>query len=198
MGSTCPGARVCLLIAGQAVSFPLHLLGRERLIRSLTDASLPPPPQAVPPEAGLLRPACLLLAPPPSFMALPPGSLPGVLGTTASYPFAWLPLLLPPTAFSCPRRKQGRCGKVTGDHGDHPSVPFVQGRLPRHLCPALAHTWVLLGLPSCHVLSEQLPRLVPGAEGHPLLGITVTGPPPGSVSCVPTTNVFEHESFVSG
>lgn len=79
-GSACPGARVCLPIAGQAVPFPLHPLGRERLIRSLTDASLPPPPRAVPPEAGLLRSACLRPAPPPSLMAIPPGSLPGCWG----------------------------------------------------------------------------------------------------------------------
>lgn len=64
-GSAYPWARVCLPIAGQAVPFPLQPLGRERLIRSLTDASLPPPPGAVPPEAGLLRSACLLPAPPP-------------------------------------------------------------------------------------------------------------------------------------
>lgn len=75
-----------------------------------------------------------------------------------------------------------------------PICPFRPGMSPPSSLPALAHTWVLLGLPSCPVLSEQLPSLVPGAEGRPLLGITVTGPPPGSVSCVPTMNVFEHES----
>ena len=51
-----------------------------------------------------------------------------------------------------------------------PSALCTHYSSPLPLCPALAHTWALLALPSCCVLSEQPPRLVPGAKGRPLQG----------------------------
>lgn len=181
-------------MAGQAVPFPLHPLGRERLIRNLTDASLPPPPRAVPPEAGLLCSACPLPAPPPP----PPHH--GFLQEASQEcwgprPATCLPgslCFFPSLLFHVLIENKDDVGRLQAITGTTPLslssgdvLPFVSARLrhtpgPHLLCRPVAFS------------RSSSPGWCPGLRVA--LFEAVTGPPPGSVSRVPTMNVLERES----
>lgn len=170
--------------------FPLHPLGRERLIRSLTDASLPPPPGLCPQRLGFCaQPALCLPLPRHGFLQeasqgcwgpRPATCLPGSL--------CFFPSLL----FHVLVGNKDDVGRLQATTGTTPLflssgdvLPFVSARLrhtpgPHLLCRPVAFS------------RSSSPGWCPGLRVA--LFEAVTGPPPGSVSRVPTMNVLERES----
>ena len=191
-GSACPRARVCLLIAGQAVPFPLHPLGREQLIRSLMTPACPRHPRLCPQRLGFCaQPALCLPLPLPSWRFLQEASQ----GCWGPRPATCLPgslCFFPSLLFHVLIENKddvGRLQTITGT--THLSLsfrdvlPFVSAQLwhtpgPYLLCRPVAFS------------RSSPPGWCPGLRVA--LCKAVKGPPPGSVSCVPMMNVLERES----